>query len=169
MLYRLFRPATAPVLAIGVVLTISLAACQPDRSAPPDEKPPFDPEGVVAFERPDGSRIAAVAAEFAEGDSAQERGLMGRRNLPERGGMFFPYEDAQVRRFWMKNTYLPLDIVFVGPDSQIVKIARDTKPLSTERISSGRPAQYVVEVRAGFTGRHGLDTTIRIDWRRSAQ
>lgn len=152
-------------IALLAAAPLLLAACQPD--APPcTEPPPFQPEGVLAFERPDGSRIAAIAVEIAETDSAKARGLMERRSLPDRGGMFFPYEEAEERSFWMENTYLPLDIIFVGADSQIVRIVKNTKPLSREQIRSEEPAKYVVEVRAGFADRHGLDTTAHIDWRR---
>lgn len=158
------RRSLVPLLAAAAVL---LAACQPD--APPRSEPPsFQPEGVLAFERLDGSRITAIAVEIAETDSAKARGLMGRRSLPDRGGMFFPYETTEERSFWMENTYLPLDIIFVGADSQIVRIAKSAKPLSREKVHSEKPAQYVVEVRAGFAERHGLDTTARIDWRRRA-
>ena len=144
-----------------------LAACgnQDDANEGPQDIP-FQPEGVLAFERPDGSRITAIAIEIAENDSSKARGLMGRRQLPDRGGMFFPYDEAASRSFWMANTYIPLDIIFVGPDSQIVNIVKNTRPLSEQEIDSEAPAQYIVEVRAGFADRHDLSDSTRIDWRR---
>lgn len=150
--------------ALALTLFGLLTGCSQE-SGDGQEPPPFDPEGVLAFERPDGTRITAIAIEVAESDSAKERGLMERRSMPARGGMFFPYKDAAPRTFWMANTYIPLDIIFVGPDSQVVNIAKGTRPLSEQQVSSDAPAQYVVEVRAGFTGRHGITDSTRIDWR----
>ena len=147
-----------------LLLLLTLTSCVEDEPPAPGEIP-FQPEGVLAFERPDGSRITAIAIEVAESDSAQSRGLMERRKLSPRTGMFFPYEEADRHSFWMANTYIPLDIIFVGPDSQIVDIARNTRPLSRESLSPSEPAQYVVEVRAGFSERHGLSDSTRIDWR----
>lgn len=154
-------------LLLCCIAFLFLAACrgEDDASEGPREIP-FQPEGVLAFERPDGSRITAIAIEIAESDSSKARGLMERRQLPNRGGMFFPYEEAAPRSFWMANTYIPLDIIFVGPDSQVVNIAKNTRPLSEQKISSEAPAQYIVEVRAGFADRHGLTDSTRIDWRR---
>ena len=141
-----------------------LSSCMQEEPPAPGEIP-FQPEGVLAFERPDGSRITAIAVEVAESDSAQSRGLMERRNLSARAGMFFPYEEAERHSFWMANTYIPLDIIFVGPDSQIVDIAKNTRPLSEQHIRPDEPARYVVEVRAGFADRYDLSDSTRIDWR----
>ncbi len=72
-------------------------------------------------------------------------------------GMLFIFPDEAPRSFWMKNTPLPLDIVFIGADRRIVSIAAGTKPYSTERIPSGAPAMFVLEVNAGFCERHGIE------------
>lgn len=151
--------------ALPLIVFCLLTGCSQESDGDQQEPPAFDPEGVLAFERPDGTRITAIAIEVAESDSAKERGLMQRRSLPARGGMLFPYDDAAPRSFWMANTYIPLDIIFVGPDSQVVNIAKGTRPLSQQQVRSDAPAQYVVEVRAGFTDRHGITDSTRIDWR----
>ena len=147
-----------------LLLSLLLPSCTQEDPPAPGEIP-FQPEGVLAFERPDGSRITAIAIEVAGSDSAQARGLMERRKLSSRTGMFFPYEEPDRHSFWMANTYIPLDIIFVGPDSQIVDIAKNTRPLSEQHIRPDTPAQYVVEVRAGFADRYGLSDSTRIDWR----
>ena len=67
----------------------------------------------------------------------------------------------------MRSTPMPLDIMFVSADSQIVNIAKRTKPLSRENVSSTGLAQYVVEVRGGFSDRFGIDETVKIRWQRS--
>ncbi|NBC18289.1 MAG: DUF192 domain-containing protein [Bacteroidetes bacterium] len=127
---------------------------------------PFEPEGVLAFVGPDGRVIRQIAIEIAETDSARARGMMDRRSLTSRQGMLFTFPDAAPRSFWMANTPVPLDIIFVDADSQVVNIAERTTPLSRERVESTGPAQYVVEVRAGFSDRFGLTDSTRVRWRR---
>ena len=129
----------------------------------------FQPEGVLEFVSPDGHVLRQIAIEIAETDSARQRGLMDRRSLSTRQGMLFIFPDADARSFWMRNTPVPLDIIFVAPDSQVVNIVRRTTPLSQERVESTGPAQYVVEVRAGFSDRFGLTDSTRIRWRRLPQ
>ena len=147
---------------------IFAAACgSEDRSAAVQTDIPFRPDGVLEFLRPDGSRITAIAIEIAETDSARARGLMQRRSLPARGGMLFLFDDVEPRSFWMRNTPLPLDILFVGPDGDIVNIAERTRPFSDERIESTGPARYVLEVRSGFADRHGITDSTRIRWQRT--
>lgn len=151
-----------------LVLLLALTGCEPSEPrtpASPDLR--FRPDGYLDFLRPDGTIITRIAIEIAESDSAQMRGLMQRTTLPARGGMLFINPDARPRTFWMKNTPLSLDILFVAPDSGIVNIARNTRPYSEETIPSTGPAQFVVEVRAGFTQQHGIDDSARIRWKRA--
>ncbi len=145
-----------------------LGACDTDDKKLPviQTEIPFQKDGTLTFLRPDGTPLATIDLEIAEGDSAQVRGLMQRRSLPPAGGMIFPYDEAAPRSFWMRNTPLPLDIIFVGADSTVVNIARRTRPFSEDMISSDGPAQFVVEVRAGFADRHGLSDSTRIRWQR---
>lgn len=126
----------------------------------------FQRHGTLDFIQPDGTVAASIAIEIAESDSAQARGLMDRRSLPPNSGMLFVNETAEPRSFWMHSTPLPLDIVFVGANGQVVNIAKRTRPYSDAFIESAGPAQYVVEVRAGFADQHGLTDSTRIAWRR---
>ena len=126
---------------------------------------PFTPTGLLELIHEDGSVITSVAIEIARGDSARARGLMDRKSLPARGGMLFFDEEEKEQTFWMKNTLIPLDILFISADSQVVNIARRTTPLSEERVSSTGPAKYVLEVRAGFADNYNLDETTRVRWR----
>jgi len=83
--------------------------------------------------------------------------------------MLFVFPAPDSLSFWMANTPLPLDIIFVAPDSTVVNIAKRTTPLSREFIRSTGLAQYVVEVRGGFTDRFQIDTSTRIHWTKSNQ
>ncbi len=128
----------------------------------------FTPEGVLDFVRPDSSIITRIILELAETQEEQAQGLMYRRTLPDRGGMLFIDAAESMRSFWMKNTALALDIVFVDAEGEIVNIVKRTTPYSEDFIESTAPAQYVVEVRAGFTDRYGITEDDRIVWRRES-
>jgi len=94
--------------------------------------------------------------EVAGSEKQREHGLMFRRSLPENGGMIFLFEDEREISMWMKNTYIPLDMVFIGDDWRIKHIARDTEPLSTDIISSVHPASRVLEIGGGQAEKLGL-------------
>ncbi len=94
--------------------------------------------------------------EVADTDPKREQGLMFRRAVAEREGMIFLFEDEREIAMWMKNTYIPLDMVFIGDDWRIVNIAYDAEPFSTDVISSVRPASRVIEIGAGQAKKLGL-------------
>ncbi len=96
-----------------------------------------------------GDKKIPFKVELAASPEAQSRGLMFRTELGDFEGMIFPSGTPQPRSFWMKNTPLSLDIIFVGPDGRIVNIAADTVPYSLESVSSKGPASAVLELRAG--------------------
>ena len=126
---------------------------------------PFRQDGQLTFLR-EGEPVVEVAIEIAETDSARQRGLMQRGPLPERSGMLFLFEEEGPQSFWMANTPIALDILFVSADSEIVDIAKYVQPLSPSNVTSSDPAQYVVEVPAGFADRYGLAETDRVRWTR---
>jgi uncharacterized membrane protein (UPF0127 family) len=125
---------------------------------------PFRPDGILEFRQPSSELVTRIVIEIAESDSAQARGLMNRRTLPARGGMIFVDRTSSDQSFWMRNTPLPLDIIFVRSDSTILNIVKKTVPYSDARIESTGKAQFVVEVRAGFTDRMGIKPGQRIHW-----
>jgi uncharacterized membrane protein (UPF0127 family) len=127
----------------------------------------FQDEGTLAFLRPSGDTLRTIRIDIADTDAERRRGLMRQRSLSYNQGMLFIFETVDEGSMWMKNTPLPLDIVFVAPDSQVINIARRTTPLSEEKITPAAPRKYVVEVRAGFANRFGLTDSTRIRWTRT--
>ncbi len=157
-------------LLVLPLLLVGLACQSPDDagSAAGDttDTIPFTKEGRLTFLQ-DGDSTVTIDLEIADTDSARERGMMQRTGFPnDRSGMLFPFDEEQPQSFWMANTPVALDIVFADADSQIVNIAKYTTPFSNERYGSDAPAQYVVEVPAGFADSHGLLEGDRIRWRR---
>ena len=90
------------------------------------------------------------------------RGLMFRRSLPERSGMLFLYDRPEPAAMWMKNTFIPLDIVFIAPGGTVHRIEKNTEPFSTETISSDGSIIAVLELNAGAADRIGLKRGDRV-------
>lgn len=99
----------------------------------------------------------------------QRRGLMFVRDLPERIGMLFVYGDEQRRSMWMKNTYIPLDMIFARRDGSITNIVESTEPLSEKSVTSSEPAAFVLELKAGTTRRLSIDEDSRLVWEPAMQ
>jgi uncharacterized membrane protein (UPF0127 family) len=102
--------------------------------------------------------------ELAMTTAMHRRGLMRRRSLAANGGMLFLYRPASRVTMWMKNTLLPLDMLFIDRRGRIVKIAANTKPLSTDLIPSESIISAVLEINAGQALRHGIKVGDRVEW-----
>lgn len=98
----------------------------------------------------------------ADTPERQQQGLMFLTELPPGYGMLFPLDTPRVMTMWMKNTYVSLDMLFIGTDGRIVRIAANTEPLSTNIISSGSVIGGVLEIRAGESKRLGLKEGDRV-------
>jgi hypothetical protein len=92
----------------------------------------------------------------------QQRGLMFVRELPQWSGMLFTYRRAGIRSMWMKNTYIPLDILFARGDGSVSSVAANTEPLSLKSISAIEPINYVLELNAGTAEKLGIDGDSRL-------
>jgi uncharacterized membrane protein (UPF0127 family) len=156
LLPLLLLVALGPILGLG-------CADDPEQSDPQG----FQNEGTLAFLRPTGDTLQTIHIDIADTDAERRRGLMRQRSLGYDQGMLFIFETVEKGSMWMKNTPLPLDIVFVAPDSQVINIARRTTPLSEEKITPAAPRKYAVEVRAGVADRIGLTDSTRIRWTRT--
>lgn len=101
----------------------------------------------------------SVSVEIADEPSEWETGLMFREKLPEKHGMLFVFPDEKERRFWMKNTLIPLDMVFVSSNLTIIHIVENAQPCKKSpcRVySSNGNAKYVIEVGSGFCKKHNI-------------
>jgi uncharacterized membrane protein (UPF0127 family) len=100
--------------------------------------------------------VHVFTVEIADTDQTRERGLMYRRELPEGRGMLFDFFKDQPVGFWMKNTYIPLDMIFIRSDGRIASIAENTEPLSERVVPSGAPVRAVLEVKGGTARKLGI-------------
>ncbi|WP_284735722.1 DUF192 domain-containing protein [Dongia deserti] len=118
------------------------------------------PRDVVLLEV--GASQYRFEVEVADDPSERAEGLMYRTSLADNAGMLFLYPKPQPVEFWMKNTPLSLDIVFVREDGTIARIAESTQPMSEELISSGEPVRAVLEVKAGTMRQLGVTVGARL-------
>lgn len=102
------------------------------------------------------SGVHVFAVEVVSNDEERAQGLMFRKELPEGRGMLFDFQHDQDVSFWMKNTYIPLDLIFIRGDGRILRIAENTEPLSTRMIPSGGPVRAVLEVIGGTAKKLGI-------------
>ena len=112
------------------------------------------PRSEVQIETAGGRHVFQVW--LADNDRSRQQGLMFVRDLPADQGMLFLFERPQLVSFWMKNTYVSLDIVFIAPDGVVANVVHDTQPLSLSPIESVAPVMGVLELVAGTAARIGL-------------
>ncbi|MGC2132522.1 MAG: DUF192 domain-containing protein, partial [Xanthobacteraceae bacterium] len=102
------------------------------------------------------SGVHAFSVELATNDAERARGLMFRKSLPEGHGMLFDFQTEQPVQFWMRNTYIPLDMIFIRGDGRVLNIAQNATPLSDALIPSAGPVRGVLEVIAGTARKYHI-------------
>jgi uncharacterized membrane protein (UPF0127 family) len=123
---------------------------------------PAQAGGQDTIEIVSASGVHAFAVELAVDDAERERGLMYRKELPEGQGMLFDFQHDQPVAFWMHNTYISLDMIFIRGDGRIMRIEESAKPESDRLIPSGAPVRAVLEVIAGTASRLGIKAGDRV-------
>jgi len=108
---------------------------------------------------------AVVGVEIAATRSQRSLGLMFRDKLKPSQGMLFVFGSSQDHQFWMKNTKVALDIIFISEEKKVVGVIESARPFSTQSLSIGRPSKFALEVAAGFCARHGVETGARVAFR----
>jgi uncharacterized protein len=162
------------------VLSLLLIACTSSGQAPKPAAAPLPPRPAkvtdVTAEDYDAPRLPkarvtlndafgfkhAVDAEVAATRDARTRGLMWRSSLPEGTGMLFIFPAEEELNFWMKNTLIPLDMVFISKDRVIVGIVERAEPRTLSARGPGRPATFVLEVPGGWAAKIGLKPGLKV-------
>lgn len=130
------------------------ATAQAGSTAPTPTQPPVTGPNVIL--RPTGAPPVTVHVEVQRTEAERERGLMFRRDLDELAGMIFVFERPEHQTFWMRNTYLPLDMVFISADRRVLGVVRNATPMTDDAREVPGDSMYVLEVRAGFADRHHI-------------
>ena len=144
---RCITPVAADAPALPPVA--SPTACPKDPDGIPKSA-----SGVVTF--PDAPNAPKVDVELAVSEKEITRGLMYRRTMPEEHGMLFKLDERREHTFWMHNTCMPLDMLFIDDDGTVVGIVESATPLTDSPRTVGCPSVFVLEVNAGWCRRHGV-------------
>lgn len=126
----------------------------------------FKKQGEVYFQDKNKNLVKQIDVELAETPDTRHTGLMYRNNMEESQGMLFIFDKEEPQGFYMKNTIMPLDIIFINSKKEIVKIYKHTTPYSEDDLPSIKPILYVVEVKAGFTDKYNIKEGDIIEWKR---
>jgi len=117
----------------------------------------FKKEGEVHFLKANSNQtLTKIDVEIANTSKERNQGLMYRDEMPDSIGMLFIFDNSRVRSFWMKNTPVALDILFVNEEKEIVRIYPNTQPYSEDPLNSERPTRYVIEVKAGYCDKYQI-------------
>jgi len=170
----------APRLAVLAIVAAGAAALLGIGAAPAfaQEAEAARPMDLATFPRttleitPHGSDHATPMHVFkvwvADTEQRAEQGLMFVRDLPETMGMVFPLDPPRVENMWMKNTYIELDMLFIGADGRVTKIIERATPLSLKTLSSDTPVAAVLELKGGAAAKLGLRTGDTVAWKKPA-
>jgi uncharacterized protein len=161
------------IIAVIIVLAfLVFSIYTPKRNNQPNKQsssysksgPSFRKDGRLSIIPANSSDKIWLDIEIADNEEKRMQGLMYRQSLMENEGMLFIFTNDEPRSFWMKNTFIPLDIIYINSRKEIVSIQKYTQPKSTYSIPSEKPAMYVLEVNAGFTDKYGINPGDKIDF-----
>jgi len=141
------------LLALGLLAVALVAACDGGEDGPQ----------VVL--RPEGRPEVRVRVELARSGQEQAQGLMFRESLDADAGMLFLYQKEDIRIFWMRNTLIPLDMLFISANMRVVGIVENAEPQTDTRRQVGQPSQSVLEVNGGFAAAHGITAGTPVEFR----
>lgn len=130
-------------------------------------EPKFKKEGelyITSGETQD--TIKKIDIEIADNATETQYGMMYRKHMDPNTGMLFFMEQERQQSFWMKNTYVSLDIIYINSNHEIVSIQKNAEPLNTQSLPSEGPALYVLEVIGGFSDTHGVGKGDKLFWER---
>ncbi len=124
----------------------------------------FTKQGSLTINRQTNPEPLAVDIEVADTEAKRNQGLMFRRHMEPHHGMLFIMERLKEQNFFMRNTYISLDIIYLDENKKIVSIAKNTETLNDNSIPSNGNALYVLEVVAGYSETHGLQVGDQMEW-----
>lgn len=126
----------------------------------------FEKEGELELLKPSGEIIQQLDIEFAEDRFERETGLMYRESMEDHQGMLFIFDNESPRFFHMKNTKIPLDIIFYDSDSTVVSFQKNAQPMDETALPSEEPAQFVLEINAGLVDEWNIELGDKISFER---
>ena len=158
------------LIVLGLIGICFLFSCKKTASPTPEPTPKYEfrQDGTLEIISPEGITKATFAIEIAEKEEELMRGLKYRETMAENQGMLFIFEFPDIYDFWMQDTYLPLDILFIASDGTINYIYEKAIPFSENRITPSSLHKYVLEVNAGTVKKFNIKTGDKIKWKRQS-
>ncbi len=164
--------------AVSLALLVALAGCSPGGNGAPAAAASDQiarPAGEASVHPTSGLQVQPLSVavgngvhnfrvEMARTSEEQAQGLMFRTAMGPDEGMLFPRQEARMASFWMKNTLIPLDIIFIGADRRIINIAANTVPYSTVPVPSEGPALAILELNGGRAAELGIVPGAKVEW-----
>lgn len=133
---------------------------KPSKQKQTSSEPQFKKEGELSFYKKNNSEeVTRINIEIADNTYDRAQGLMYRNKMKENNGMLFIMRKQELQSFWMRNTYISLDIIFLNTEMEIVHIEKYTQISSDEPIPSQKKAKYILEVNAGFCNKYNIQTS----------
>tara|TARA_R110000868_G_scaffold139529_3_gene354441 strand:+ start:436 stop:912 length:477 start_codon:yes stop_codon:yes gene_type:complete len=138
-------------------------SCKEDKKVIKQTEVAFKKEGELTVFKSDSTQVA-LDIEIADTDFDVQTGLMYRDSMKDNQGMLFVFDDEEPRSFYMKNTQIPLDLIFINESKKIVSFQKNAQPFNEASLPSNAPAKYVLEVNAGLVDTWGLTVKDSIDY-----
>jgi uncharacterized protein len=160
------------LLLMAIVFAFTITSCTDEKEQPKkpatltDGQPKFVKEGDLTFLTELDKPITDIVIEVADDDASRQQGLMNRSFMGNNQGMLFIFDVEEPQAFWMRNTIIPLDIIYVNKNMEIVSIQENAQPLNDRSLPSKGAALYVVEVNAGFCVQYGITAGCKIKFTR---
>ncbi len=155
------------ILSLLVVLAMSmmLGCKKQDKDQPSPDMPIFTKEGILQVIGSDGKVKATLDIEIAETQDELRQGLKNRELMEDNQGMLFIMDGQTKHPFWMQDTYLSLDMIFVEQDKTIFEVVENTTPFSEEMIEPKMINMYTLEIRAGMAKKYNITAGDRLEWK----
>jgi uncharacterized protein len=150
------------IVILAVILFLIIQPFSKKESA--DTEYMFKKDGELTFTDSLNNQKTKIDIQIANNDFDRELGLMFRKQMDENKGMLFIFPDEARQSFWMRNTLISLDMIFVNALNKIVTIHRNTQTLSDQSYPSSAPAKYVIEVNGGYCQKHGINEGDKINF-----
>ncbi|KAA5825225.1 DUF192 domain-containing protein [Algibacter amylolyticus] len=144
------------IIALLLFLGVSLLSCKEDKKVIKQTEISFTKEGELSIIKASDATAIKLDIEIADTDFDIQTGLMYRNSMANNQGMLFVFDDEKERFFYMKNTKIPLDLIYINANKIIVSFQKNAKPFDESSLPSNTPAKYVLEVNAGLVDVWGI-------------
>ena len=152
--------------ALAIIIVLMIMPQKAGNNTGPAIAALFKKQGELTISNREDKPIVSIDIEIADDDSKREVGLMGRPTMEENQGMLFIFQQEEIASFWMKNTILPLDMIFINKNGVIITIHKNTTPFSEQSYTATGMTLFVLEVNAGFCDKYGIKDGDMVRWKR---